>query len=171
MNAQTGILEQASSTFNVNSEKGFSQIGTKMDDGTVYAGISPVTGEGLYVAPQPSPEPGYFKWQEAMEYAEELDAHNYSDWRLPTKEEFRVLKTNQYKGALKDLFDKKGNYPTGHYWSSDENFHRDSAYVQKFGDYGSGDFSKACSGYVRAVRTGPALPNLPELPTATTIAP
>lgn len=171
MKTQTGTLDQSSSAFNFNSETGFSQVGTKMDDGTVYAGISPETGEGLYVTPQDCPAPGYVKWQEAMKYAEELDVHNYNDWRLPTKEEFGVLKTNQYKGALKGLFDKESGYPTGYYWSSDENFHKDSAYVQKFGGYGSCDFSKEYSASVRVVRTGAPRPNLQELPSVITIAP
>lgn len=173
MSGQTQtITNQTSNTSKPNLEKGFSQVGTRVADGTIYGGISPETGEGLYIAPQDTPAPGYFKWQEAMKYAEELSAHNYSDWRLPTKAEFNVLKENQYKGALKELFDRKSSYPTGYYWSSTETpVHKDGAFVQKFGGYGSCDFSKEYSASVRVVRTGPVLPNTPDSPSEIVIAP
>lgn len=129
--------------------------GVKMDDGTIYAGISPDTGEGLYALLQS----GYCKFEEATKRAKEfVDTQGHSDYRLPTEKESIVIKANRHNGTLKGIFDRKDSYPTGYFWTSKENFHKDSAYVQKFNGYGSTYFSKEYSASMLAVRTGPRLP-------------
>ena len=77
--------------------------GHRMKDGTVFAGISPDTGENMFVTPRDIP--GKPKtWEAAVEYAEGLDAHGHKDWSLPSEFE------------LKELFNNKasiGNFDAG----------------------------------------------------------
>jgi hypothetical protein len=69
------------------------EIGDKMPDGTVYAGLSPETGKPMYVTPADASLT--MKWKEAMDYAKRLDTHGHQDWRLPTKGELNVLFNNR----------------------------------------------------------------------------
>lgn len=108
------------------------QIGDVMEDGTIYAGTSPETGEALYVMPQDAPLK--MTWKRASEFADELStfaAYGCKDWRLPTRAEVEVLRDNMSKGALKDSFngyaesqqmrlERKTIYGEAHYWSSTE---------------------------------------------------
>jgi hypothetical protein len=64
-------------------------IDAKMQDGAVYAGLSPDTGEPMFTTPAYAP--WTMKWKQAMEYAAKLDAHGHQDWRAPTKGELNVL--------------------------------------------------------------------------------
>lgn len=67
--------------------------GERMEDGTIFAGISPDTNKNMFVTPEDAPDQ-LKKWKEAMEYAASLDAHGHKDWKLPTKEELRVIFKN-----------------------------------------------------------------------------
>jgi hypothetical protein len=49
-----------------------------MKDGTVYAGISPDTGQPMYATPADTPLTMTFS--EAVGYADALDAHGHNDW-------------------------------------------------------------------------------------------
>jgi hypothetical protein len=79
------------------------EIGDKMPDGTIYAGISPDTGEHMYTLPL-SVEPGTMTWDQADKYISELEAHGHSDWRLPAIGEAHYLFINKDKGYLKNNF-------------------------------------------------------------------
>ena len=68
-------------------------IGAIMPDGTVYAGISPDSRKTMYVTPTDAPLT--YNFEEAQKYAAHLDAHSYCDWRIPTKDELRVLFKNR----------------------------------------------------------------------------
>src|SRR5579862_2002676 len=69
------------------------KIGQKMPDGTVYAGISPDTGNPMYTTPE---DPSLaMTFNEAADYAARLNAHGHRDWRLPTKAELNVLFNNR----------------------------------------------------------------------------
>jgi Protein of unknown function (DUF1566) len=106
------------------------QVGDKMQDGTIYAGISPDTHQPMYTTPADAPLT--MKWKAAMQYAEKLDAHDHRDWRVPTKGELNVLWENRDEGALKGTFNVSGSNPAGWYWSSTED---DSlAWGQRFSD-------------------------------------
>lgn len=141
----------------VNDSKKEPEPGDKMEDGTIYAGISPDTGEALYVMPQDSP--GTLKWKAAMKYAAGLDAAGLIDWRLPTKAELNVLYENRDKGALKGTFNETGSYPAGWYWSSTEpSLLRGPAWPQRFSDGCSVWHSKGNDFSVRAVRSEPTRP-------------
>jgi hypothetical protein len=90
--------------------------GDKMDDGTIYAGISPDTGKPMYTTPTDAPLTMDFN--EAADYAAKLDAHGHHDWHVPTKAELNVLFNNR---AAIGAFDQSGSYPGGWYWSSSTN--------------------------------------------------
>jgi hypothetical protein len=102
-------------------------IGTKMPDGTIYAGVSPDTSKPIYTTPKDAPLTCTFK--EAAEYANGLDVHGHRDWRLPTKTELNVLFGNR---AAIGGFDTTGSYPAGWYWSC----HKDEfiAWNRRFSD-------------------------------------
>jgi hypothetical protein len=68
-------------------------IGDEMEDGTIYAGISPSTRKPLYVMPQDAPLTMWF--YEAKEYAAKLDACGHQDWRMPTRDELSELFNNR----------------------------------------------------------------------------
>lgn len=99
-----------------------SEIGQVMPDGTIFAGISPNTGEALYAMPQDTPlkvvwgKPKEMRWHETARYAANLKAHGHKDWRLPTVAELMVLYENRHKGALKDTFNRSSTAMYA-YWS------------------------------------------------------
>jgi len=96
------------------------EVGDKMKDGTIFAGVSPDTGENMFVTPQDAP--GRLKWKAAMQYAADLNAHGHKDWKLPTKAELCVLYENRDKGALKGTFNERDSGSDGArwYWSCTE---------------------------------------------------
>lgn len=98
-------------------------IGDKLPDGTVYAGVSPDTGNPLYTTAQDSGR--QLVWKKACEYAVMLDAQAYRDWRVPTQNELDVL----YRG--RNLIG--GFSMTGWYWSESAASHG-MIWVQRFSD-------------------------------------
>ncbi len=91
-----------------------------------------------------------YTFNEAAQYAKNLDAHGHKDFRVPTKEELNVLWENRDKGKLKGtfnetgsslLFDNETGSRTEQYWSSSQSCV--VAWVQRFSDgtqYGSGRY-------------------------------
>jgi len=104
------------------------KVGEKTEDGTIFAGISPRTGQPMYTTPEDAPiqvaqRQGFLKrlfadnspgrdWYHANEYVEMLAAHGHSDWRLPSKSELSVLFNHQ---AAIGGFD-----PESYYWTSSQ---------------------------------------------------
>ena len=120
------------------------QVGDKMPDGTIYAGISPDTGKAMYATPKDAPLTYTFKqaqkYEREFNHLEELaqnygekPASHHTDWRVPTKGELNVLWENRDKGALKGTFNETGSYKDGWYWSSSPN-RLLSAWMQRFTD-------------------------------------
>jgi hypothetical protein len=105
------------------------QVGDEMEDGTVYAGISPDTGMAMYATPPDATLT--MKWEAAMEYAGKLDAHSRQDWRVPTKGELNVLFQNR---AAIGGFNETGAHDDGWYWSS--SYFWNSAWIQRFSNGG-----------------------------------
>ena len=104
------------------------EIGRKMKDGTIYAGISPETGESMYVMPQDAS--ATLQWKTAMQYAAELDAHGHDDWKIPTIGELKVLFENRSKIGG---FDKSKGHTDKWYWSSEQAAaSEDFALIQSF---------------------------------------
>ena len=104
------------------------QIGDKMEDGTVYAGISPDTNKPMYATPAHAPLT--YTFNQAQKYAEQLDAYGHKDWRAPTKAELNVLFKNR---AAIGGFNETGSSPAGWYWSSSQYDFYD-AWDQRFSD-------------------------------------
>lgn len=104
------------------------KIGMRMDDGTVYAGISPDTGKPMYATPKDAPLT--YTFREAVQYAADLAAHGHRDWRLPDKGELNALFQNYW---MIGAFNTTGSVPGEWYWSSLPTAgHSDFAWAQRF---------------------------------------
>jgi hypothetical protein len=104
------------------------EIGDTMEDGTIFAGISPDTGRRMYT--RPADTDLTMKWREAMNYAANLNARGHRDWKLPSKAELNVLFKNR---AAIGGFDTSGSFPAGYYWSSSK-ISGSNAWYQRFSD-------------------------------------
>ena len=91
------------------------EIGDIMDDGTIYAGESPIYHTPMYLAP--SDAPLLMSFNAAAEYAENLQVGDKEDFRIPEKEELQVIFDNRNKGALKGTFNLSGSNVGGWYMS------------------------------------------------------
>src|SRR5262249_1196948 len=87
--------------------------GDRMEDGTIYAGISPDTGGPMYT--MSADIPGSFDLFRAEEYAGKFPGHGDRKWRVPSKDELNVLFNER---AAIGGFDQTGIDPAGWYWSS-----------------------------------------------------
>ena len=105
------------------------QVGDKMPDGSVYAGISPDTGKAMYATPADAPLT--YTFNAAQKYAAKLDVHGRQDWRVPTKGELNVLFQNR---AAIGGFDISGSDPAGWYGSSSQHNYGLNAWDQRFSD-------------------------------------
>jgi hypothetical protein len=125
--------------------------GHRMEDGTIYAGISPDTGKPVYTAPTDASRRMTFN--EAADYAKKLNGNKYlghDDWRVPTQVELNVLFNNR---AAIGAFDQSGSYPSGCYWSSTPA--HQGAWNVRFSEGQQGNFRQADYSSVRLVRSGP----------------
>jgi cytochrome c peroxidase len=129
-------------------------VGDRMEDGTIYAGVSPDTGRNIFVTPKDAPS--ILKWKTAMTYAAGLDANGHKDWKLPTRAELNLLYQNRHKGALRGTFNENGAGIAGWYWSSTERpDDADYASMVRLSD-GSRDWDwKINEASVRPVRSEP----------------
>lgn len=95
--------------------------------------------------------PLFTSWEEANNYAKKLELDGYSDWRLPTREEFLELYFAFDYGSAnaKDL----GIVIEGNFWSDKkEGFGFSGAWKDGDSCEISRDYKIAGKGYVRAVR-------------------
>jgi hypothetical protein len=122
------------------------EIGAKMPDGSIYAGVSSDSGKPIYATPADSGLCA--KWRKAMDYAAGLDAHGHRDWRVPTRAELNVLFTNR---AAIGNFNETGSTPAGWYWSSSRD-DGSSAWTQRFSDGDRGSYSRYDQSSLRCVR-------------------
>ncbi len=90
--------------------------GTKMADGTIYACMSPTRNQPMYVAPVDASLK--LNFNAAASYAKKLQVGDKNDFRVPDREELRVIFENKDEGALRGTFDVTGDFPAGYYWSS-----------------------------------------------------
>ena len=104
------------------------EIGEVMPDGTIYAGVSPETGRAMFTTVADAP--ATYTFNEAQEYAAELDANGHLDWRVPTKDELNGLYQNR---AAIGGFEESGSELLGWYWSSSQYSYR-SAWAQRFSE-------------------------------------
>ncbi len=152
------------------------KIGDKVPDGSVYAGISPDSGDKMFVMPENVLDHRGgnlgMTFYAAAKYAEELNdkkALGHGDWRVPTKDELNVLYKIKEKGALKDTFNLNGGLIKGTkngatwygnwYWSSTikptPQFSTDSRCWQDFSDGMQRSNDDSNHAAVRYVRTQP----------------
>jgi hypothetical protein len=113
------------------ADENVKQIGDVMADGTIYAGISPDTNRPMYAAPADAPLTMTFN--QAAQYAQDLEVGGKKDFRVPSKAELEVLLQNLEKGALKGTFNLSGVGPAGYYLSSTPHI-LFNAYNQRFAD-------------------------------------
>src|ERR1022692_2660770 len=104
------------------------EIGEVTPDGTVYAGVSPETGQAMFTTAADAPATCTFN--EAQDYAAKLDANGHLDWRVPTRDELNVLYQNR---AAIGGFEESGSEPVGWYWSSSQ-YDYNTAWGQRFCD-------------------------------------
>jgi hypothetical protein len=122
--------------------------GGKMPDGTIYAGISPDSGAGMYTTPADAP--GVYTWSDAIAYCRSLSAHGHQDWRVPTIGELGVQFANRADiGGFNEAGRMKN--ASGYYWSSLQ-IDDDDAWGQQFSDGFHEDFSKSQVSSLRCVR-------------------
>ncbi len=149
-------------------------IGTKMPDGTVYAGLSIKTGKPMYVrsaggrqkdgsvyggaSPDtskdlfltPDDAPGAYTWSDAVAYCKALAAAGHHDWRVPTLGELALQFNNRADiGGYNET--GKLQDATGYYWTSQE-VGDEEAWAQRFNDGWHEHFSKTQYSSVRCVR-------------------
>ena len=120
--------------------------GDRMEDGSIYAGVSPDTGKPMYATPADATLT--YTFNQAQKYAAELDAHGHQDWRVPTKGELNVLYNNR---AAIGGFNESGSFPAGWYWSSSQGSNN-GAWDQRFSDGHQDVFFKLNDSSLRCVR-------------------
>ena len=122
------------------------QIGDAMQDGSLYAGISPETAKAMYTTPGDASRS--ITWKRAMAFAARLDAHGRRDWRVPTKSELAVLFLHR---VAIGGFATSGSNAAGWYWSSSRDA-EDIAWGQHFSDGLQIDYGGLVSSSLRCVR-------------------
>jgi hypothetical protein len=121
-------------------------IGDKVADGTVYAGTSPDTNKPLYTTPADAPS--VYTWNAGEKYCSALQTSDHKDWRVPAKNELKVLFQNR---AAIGNFDETGSNPVGWYWSSSPYYGLD-AWAQCFSDGSQDYYSRESDSSLRCVR-------------------
>jgi hypothetical protein len=119
-----------------------------MEDGTIYAGLSPYMRKPIYAMPNDAP--GTFTFNQAAKYAETLDAHGHHDFRVPSFSELNVLWKNRDKGKLKGTFNETGSDSAAWYWSASPN--GDFWWAQRFSDGNQSGSYRLTNSALRCVR-------------------
>lgn len=122
--------------------------GGRMPDGTVYAGISPDSGNKLYTTPADAP--GVYSWSQAIDYCKTLSAFGHNDWHVPSLGELALQFANRADiGGFNETGRLKG--ASGYYWSSLQ-VTDDAAWGQLFSDGFHENFDKNLASSLRCVR-------------------
>lgn len=111
--------------------------GTKMADGTIYAGQTK-NKKPFYAAP--SDVSITMTFNQAAEHIKKVNKEKYlgfSDWRLPTREELTILQRSKNTGAFNKTFVDREHNHKGWYCSSEVRDERayDQRFVDGFGEY------------------------------------
>jgi hypothetical protein len=115
------------------------EIGTKLENQTVYAGVSPSNGRSLYAAPEGAKTADggglMMTFREAKRYARKLNKEKYlgySDWRVPTPQELKRLCAHKDEGALRGTFKLTDKFRNADHWSSEGQLLSGWAFMQNF---------------------------------------
>jgi hypothetical protein len=122
------------------------QIGDTMEDGTMFAGISPDTNKPMFAAAADAP--GVYDHNEAEKYANGFEGHGHKDFRVPTKGELNALFNNR---AAIGGFNVTGSNPAGWYWSSSRSYYG-NAWAQRFSDGNQNNNNRNNNSSLRLVR-------------------
>lgn len=127
---------------------GASGPGMLMPDGTYYAGN--INGSEVYAMPEDAPT--QLTNADAVTYCNDLDAHGYTDWRLPTLDEIDVVayQLGYQQGLIPGI--SEGDI----YRSSTVNGIHTSAIYSDLGKANAFQNHNNATSRVRAVRTGVA---------------
>jgi hypothetical protein len=135
-------------------------IGTKMADGSVFAGLTADGKQQIYA--MPADLDVTLAFNDAAKQVRRLNAEKalgHDDWVIPTQQQLSLLQQNQDEGALKGTFRKQtasGSDLPDWYWSSTEN-RLDPSYVwdvrfsDGYGDWLHKDFNRLSCRPVRLV--------------------
>ena len=115
------------------------EVGDRMEDGTIYAGISPDTNEAMYAAPA---DEVMMNFNLAAARAEGLSRMAGKAYRVPSEGELNVLFNNR---AAIGGFNETGSFSVSCYWSSTldpdvDNFAR----IQRFSADGHRSYGSLC---------------------------
>jgi len=99
-------------------------LGDKMADGTIYAGLTADGKQQIYAMPQDLDV--CMTFNDAASAVKKLNkdkALGYNDWEIPSLENLRILQKNKDQGSLKGAFNLthdqgSGKGSPGWYWSS-----------------------------------------------------
>ncbi len=138
------------------------EIGVKMEDGTIYAGISPTTGREMFVTPKDvwartPPYSGMARFDDLEAVTERFNSEKprknrgHDDWRMPTAAELNVLYLNCKKGKLKKTFNRNGGGFGDWYWCCQASG-QDNAWRKRFSDGQWNSSWKHIDSRVRLVR-------------------
>jgi hypothetical protein len=129
------------------------EIGDKMVDGTFYAGISPDTNKPMYVTPADATV--LMDFNQAAQYAGNLNFGGHQDYRIPSRAEWEVLQENCEKGSLKGTFNLTGSSAGGRWvgwYVSSTSLDTTTAWQQRLSDGWQYYYRKDCAASVRCVR-------------------
>jgi hypothetical protein len=120
------------------------QLGTRMADGSIFAGSTLDGKQHIYAMPTDLDVTTRFN--DAAKSVKRLNAQKalgHDDWQIPSLEHIRVLQQNQNEGALKGTFHtaskRHGNVFPDWYWSStEERDHPFYVWVARFSGGGGG---------------------------------
>jgi hypothetical protein len=108
----------------ISAAKASLEVGAKMADGSVFAGLTTDSKQQIFAMPTDLDITMTFN--DAAKSVEKLNANKFlghSDWQIPTLENLYVLQKNQNEGALKGTFKtaaaNRSVYPVW-YWSSSQ---------------------------------------------------
>lgn len=133
-------------------------IGEKLEDGTIYLGFH--NGRDWYATEQDAKDSSGRKltmnFNQAADYAKNLNLHGHNDWQVPDKEMLNIMYQNKHTGAFRGTYDESGSFTAGYYWSSTElRVHSDVAWRQRFVGGHGGWFGTDDAVSVRCVRSEP----------------
>ena len=125
------------------------EIGTVMEDGMVYAGISPDTNKAMYV--MPADEFLKMNFNEAAAHAEHISQLSGKPYRLPSEAELDVLFNNRAAIGGFNADGPNNHHPCWH-WSSSAGGIDSLARVRRFDNGGRSSDTKVHEISVRLVR-------------------